>query len=401
MLSFFIILTAGCMATVDPLSVEVVTLEGQSISAKWEGLTADGTVSLIIEPNTTAIPVDQLMLLRRVDEISSTSPAESQPASSGSLIIHLADGSRFTATLRGGSARQIEVDTLPAGLLTLPLTTIAAVRRADIANPQADELFNESLKRRDATQDVLFILRDGRPTNVRGLTESITPEEIAFKYRERTRRVPWSDLYGLVLAKGVQTGDPPPARCLMDDGSIWAGRLISGDRKSVRLQSAAGITMDIALTDLREIRFHSDRVVFLGDLQPTDYAFEPFGLTRWPYRLDRSVANRPLRIGNRQYPRGIGMHSVSTLTYNLDTAYKTLAADIGIDAAMGPRGDVVFRVLADGREIFNSGPVTGRDPPRSILVEIEGARQLQLCIDLSGQLDISDQANWGNIRLIK
>lgn len=402
MLSFFLILTAySASPAVDASAVEIVTLEGQTIIASWEGLAADGTVSLRDEEKITAIPLGQLMFLRRADESSSTPAAESRQASPDSLIIHLADGSRFMATLRGGSAHQIEVETLHAGPQTLPLTTIAAIRRADIANPRADELFSESLKRRDATQDELFILREGRPTNVRGLTEWITPEEIAFKYRERTRTVPWSDLYGLVLARGVQTGEPPPARCLLDDGSIWAGRLIGGDRKSIRLLSAVGATIDIALTDLREIRFHSVRVVFLSDLEPDDYTFEPFGLTHWPYRLDRSVANRPLRIGNRQYARGIGMHSASTLTCNLDTAYKTLAADIGIDAAMGRRGDVVFRVLADGREVFNSGPVTGRDPPRSILVEIEGARQLQLCIDLGGHLDIGDQANWGNIRLIK
>ncbi len=401
MLSLFFILLAGNMAAVDPLSVEAVTLEGQTISAKWEGLAADGTVTLLVEQKTTAIPIDQLMLIHRTNMPSSAPAPDSRPASAGSLMILLNDGSRFPATLRGGSARQIEIETLPTGPLTVPLTAIAAVRRVDVTSPQTNELFDEALKRRDTTQDELFIIRDGRVTNVRGLTESMTSDAVAFKYREQTRAIPWSDLYGLILAKGVQTGERPAARCLLEDDSIWAGRLVGGDRQAVRVQLTVGATITLPLLTLREIRFQSDRIVFLSDLDPTEYTFEPFGVTRWPYRLDRSAANRPLRIGNMSYARGIGMHSVSTLTYKLDVAYKALAADIGIDAAVGQRGDVVFRVLADGKEVFNSGPVTGRNPPRPILVKLEGAGQLQLCVDLGGQLDIGDQANWGNIRLIK
>lgn len=401
MWNLFFILLAANMAAIDPSSIEAVTLEGQTISGKWEGLAADGMVSLLVEQKVTTIPIDQLMLIHRTHLPSSAPASDSRPSSPGSLMIHLHDGSRFPATLRGGSARQIEIETLPTGPLTVPLTAIAAVRRMDAAPPNNNDIFDEALRRCDATQDELFIIRDGRATNVRGLTESIAPEAITFKYREQSRTVPWSDLYGLILAKGVQAGEPPQARCLLDDDSILAGRLLGGDRQSIEMQLSIGATIAIPLAALREIRFHSERVVFLSDLTPSDYTFEPFGITHWPYRLDRSVANRPLRIGGKQYARGIGMHSVSTLTYKLDTAYKTLAADIGIDAAVGQRGDVVFRVLADGQEVFNSGPVTGRDPPRSILVKLEGARQLQLCVDLGGQLDIGDQANWGNIRLIK
>jgi hypothetical protein len=108
-----------------------------------------------------------------------------------------------------------------------------------------------------------------------------------------------------------------------------------------------------------------------------------------------------MRIGGEVFDRGIGMHSAASLTYTLKEPFRQFAAAVGIDDAVGSRGNVVFRVLADGREVFSSGPVTGRDEPKPVLVELAGVKTLQLLVDLGDDLDIGDQANWANARLIR
>jgi hypothetical protein len=188
---------------------------------------------------------------------------------------------------------------------------------------------------------------------------------------------------------------------VLKDGSSWAGKLAGGDTEGVVIELADGLKARLPVEQVVEIRFRSDRVLFLSDLDAVDYQFEPFSTTRWPYRRNRSAANRPMQIGDQKFERGIGMHSQAALTYELPGPFSKLAAVIGIDRAVAPLGHVVFRVTADGKEVFNSGAVTGRDAPLAIDVPINGAKRVQLLVDFGEELDVGDQADWGNVRLIK
>ena len=205
----------------------------------------------------------------------------------------------------------------------------------------------------------------------------------------------------MILAAATYEAASAPAACTMRDGAIWAGRVAEIDADLLRLQLASESTIDLPIEQISEIRFRSDRVRFLDELTPAKYEFEPFGGTRWPYRVNRSVSNQPMRIGGQSFDRGIGVHSRSVLTYDVPQGFRQLAATIGIDEAVGDQGNAIFRVLADGKEAFNSGPVTGRDAPRPLLASIEGARQIQLVVEFGDDLDIGDQADWAEVRLIK
>ena len=390
-------LTGTYLSDVAKADVQAITIEGQTITGKWAGIDAEGTVHLHNGDKPNAIPSANLMMVCWPEKATSK-PASIQPAG---LFIQLSDGSAFRGELVEGSARQIGIRTESAGALNIPLSDIAGIRFSNQAHAEAAEAFTRALAKRDPAEDILFVLRNQQVTTVRGIVESISPQGISFQYRQRSRTIKPADAFALVLAKGVQPASTPPIRCLLRDGSIWAGQITAADPQKITLALAGGSPLNIPVTTLAEIRFNSDRVVFLSDLEPASYQFEPFASTQWPYRRDRSVANRPLRIGKQRYQRGIGMHSQATLTYTLDGDYTSLAAEIGIDEEVGPRGNVVFRILTDDKEVFNSGPVTGRDQPHTLLVPIKGSKQLQLIVEFGDELDIGDHADWGNARLIK
>ncbi|MCH8146858.1 MAG: NPCBM/NEW2 domain-containing protein, partial [Planctomycetes bacterium] len=82
-------------------------------------------------------------------------------------------------------------------------------------------------------------------------------------------------------------------------------------------------------------------------------------------------------------------------------AYERFAATIGIDDFVRPGGSVVFRVIGDGRVLFESGEITGRDAPRAIRVDMVGVKLLTLLVDLGEGLDLSDHADWAGARLIR
>jgi len=376
--------------------VQAVTIEGESIDGAWAGINAEGKITLTKDNQSRKLAPAEIMLLRFPSQ-----PA-SQPSAALPVTIFLSDGSRLPARIMGGDAHELEIQTTAVPLMKLPLSNLAAIRYATSRPTEAEDVFQKALSERDASQDVLLNLREGRITPLRGITESLTAHGGSFRWRERSIPIQAETTYGIVFAAGVRSSsEAPPIVCTMIDGSAWAGRIISGNDSNIELQLPHEMKVSLSVSQISEIQFRSDRVVFLSDLEPSKYEYTPFDVTQWSYRRNRSVSNGPLKIGDQVFPRGLGMHSQSKLVYELKDRFKQLAATIGIDAVARPRGNAIFRVLTDGKEAYNSGPVTGHDAARPILVPLNAAKQLQLIVEFGDELDIGDHADWGNARQIK
>ncbi|MDY0170684.1 MAG: NPCBM/NEW2 domain-containing protein [Thermoguttaceae bacterium] len=81
--------------------------------------------------------------------------------------------------------------------------------------------------------------------------------------------------------------------------------------------------------------------VWLEELEP-DHVSVGWG----ELLVDKNWQNNPLKIGDRQFERGIWVHSNSTVVYRLDGKYKRFEAWAGMDAARA-QGTAVFRALPD------------------------------------------------------
>ncbi len=375
--------------------VQAVTIEGDSIDGIFAGIDAAGAIVLEQGNATRKLQPADLASLRWFD------PSLAGPPASSRARVYLADGSRLFARIIRGNARQLVLQTGPVAELPVELAAVTAIRFARQTHQAAQAAFDQARSKRDPARDLLVMLRDDRVRVLHGVVESLDADGGTFKWRNRSVPIHFDRTYGLVFATGVHRAAVAPAHCHLGDGTIWAGRLVGGSANDVTFELTGGQKLTLLVADVSAIRFHSDRVTFLDALEPTAYAFEPFGTTHWPWRRNRSAANRPLRIGGRTFERGIGVHARATLVYDLDRPYRRLAAIIGIDEAVGLLGNVIFRVFADGKEVFKSEPVTGSDEPLPILVPIDGARQIELVVEFGEQLDLGDQANWAHARLIQ
>lgn len=117
--------------------------------------------------------------------------------------------------------------------------------------------------------------------------------------------------------------------------------------------------------------------------------------------LNRSVACTPLQIGSRAFAGGIGTQAASEVVYDLGGHYERFTAWVGIDAAKigSSAASVIFKVVADGREVFASDVMHGATPARRVDLSVAGVHELRLVVTDAGDGNNSDYADWAEAEL--
>jgi hypothetical protein len=112
--------------------------------------------------------------------------------------------------------------------------------------------------------------------------------------------------------------------------------------------------------------------------------------------VDKSVEGNKLNLGGKSYARGFGTHANSELVFNLADHFEHFEAWVGVDDEMRSFGksSVIFKVLADERELFNSGVMRNDTPPRHVSVPLSGVENLSLVVTDAGDGISGDHADW-------
>src|SRR5439155_2842842 len=148
------------------------------------------------------------------------------------------------------------------------------------------------------------------------------------------------------------------------------------------------------VADLVRLDARSSRVVYLSERQPAGAQYVSYiGPTR-PFRTDRTVDGRPFQLAGQTYDRGIGTQSRTLLAYRIEPGDRRFQALVGVDERAGPLGSVVFRVLVDGQERYKTAPLTDRDLPKAIDLDLAGGKALILATEFGDRGDVRDLADW-------
>ncbi|MBN1491872.1 MAG: NPCBM/NEW2 domain-containing protein [Phycisphaerae bacterium] len=379
-------------------TVRIVTIEGEQQTGTWRGAD-EASIEIQRDGVTTRVPRDDLMLVTFDNESTTSRPVMLGPREA---VCTLADDSVIRGELLESGEGAVQIRTALLGLLTLRFSQLRAIRLGAVADQsEAQAEYERWLDRGSAGNDVLIAVRDERVTAVRGALVAIGPDEGRFTFQDKTLPIRAGTVYAVVFGAALATGSPSAATVVLRDGTRLASTTAGADAQTIQLRREGKAFATVPITSIEHIAFHSPRVTFASDMPNVGTHFEPFLRTPWPIRRDRSVSNGPIRLGGVTYDKGFGVHSRSELTFDLDETYTRFAAVIGIDDAVRPRGNVVFRVFADDRTAYDSGPVTGTDAPKPILVDIGGARRVRLVVEYGDELDLADHADWGNARFIR
>jgi hypothetical protein len=411
--------------------VTVETIDGTRFEGQWEGCADGGRV--VIQRDGESREID-------ADELAAIEFAHSPKSATGSTIFHLADGGWLHGELASVSGPDTDIGSADESSRTsrhytvlactalgdrvgFPFNRLTAVQLASAKDfAIADEIFRGVLEKRLPGQDVLITREVAEPKGFRGRLDALTEKSCTFFIGDRPRPIVPSRIYAVVMAAGATAEPKYPVTLTLRDGSTFSGRLLPADGNSgnadspatgggsdsiLRVATSLSHEVTLPVSDLSQIQLHSERVVYLSDVTSVEERIEGRLHPAWPIRTDRNVAGGPLSLGGRTYAKGLGVHSRTEVVYALDGKYEKFAATVGVDDAVRPRGSLVFRVLGSRPEggdpavLFDSREVTGRDDPRTIVVDVNGLNRMTLVVDFGEDLDLSDYANWAGARLLK
>jgi hypothetical protein len=113
-------------------------------------------------------------------------------------------------------------------------------------------------------------------------------------------------------------------------------------------------------------------------------------------RVDAAVSGAPLRVAGRAFESGVGTHAASSWALRLGGKATEFRAWVGVqEYADNPGvGSVEFIVRGDGRVLWRSGVLRGRDAAKEARVDLTGVRELVLEVADAGDGIASDHGNW-------
>lgn len=108
----------------------------------------------------------------------------------------------------------------------------------------------------------------------------------------------------------------------------------------------------------------------------------------------KSVDGNPLKVGGREFRRGVGTHAESLWAIDLNTSVDGFISKVGVDDEVGKRGTVIFQVWGDGKLLAQSGLMHGGDPAATLSANLAGIKQILLVVTNGGDNIDYDHADW-------
>lgn len=238
-----------------------------------------------------------------------------------------------------------------------------------------------------------------------GYLEKFSDKDLNFNAGGQSRAYAFDAIVALRLAplEDFKAGADPVATLILRDGSRVTGKILGVKEKKLKIEALNAQPWTVPAEALSSIEFKGGKMVYLSDLAPTAVEERPYVggaplVFRW--RKDRSAAGGKLSPNGKDFERGIGVHSYSKLSYNLEGQYAKFLCDAGLDAAATPGAACAWKILVDGKEAA-TGLAKAGEKPQPVKLDLKGAAKLDLICDYGPDDDAGDLLDWAGARLIK
>jgi hypothetical protein len=318
----------------------------------------------------------------------------------GTLVL-FPEGDRLRGIIGVAGETALEVNTERLGELSIPLEAALGLVLSAPSEPEALNALITRIREEPRTSEVLWLANGDRLTG--GLL-AISAETIQMQAETGRVEVVRAGVTALAFDPAL-VAYPRPEGVFLDltlaDGSRLGATDLRIEKGHLLAKTRFGVTVRLPMTDLARVHVRGGPISYLSERDESAVRYVSYlGPTR-SYRRDATVEGYPFLLTGQPYDRGLGTQSRTLLAYKLQSGDRRFQATVGVDDRAGPLGNVVFKVLADGKERFVSPPMSARDTPQPIDVDVAGARLLILMTEFGERGGVRDFADWVEARVVR
>jgi hypothetical protein len=378
-------------------AVEIDTLKGERHSGELVSLDATAIVLKTGEA-TAAVPLANVLEVRF--------PASPPPEASTGTRVALLDGTRLTVNpfSIAGDAGRCET---AFGTLTIPVARLAHVRFG-ISTPKLDEAWAQLLARESKNDLLVVTKKDDVLDFLGGATGDVGgkgdgSDKIAFLLDGEEVQVARDKVHGIIFHRRAPSLPKAVGEVRLTGGDVLEVSRLTWNDGELKVRLVSGGDLAVPAARLAAIDFSSGKIRYLSALEPRDVKYVPFFDITHEYRRDRSLDGTPLTLAGKSWPRGLAIHSKTTLRYRIAGDYTRFQAVAGIDDSVrrGGKFNVRLIIKGDSQSLFDA-EIKTEDAPRPIELDVSGVRDLEITIDFgSDMLDICDHLDLADAKLLK
>lgn len=401
-----LILVIPTLSVADDPEVQLELLSGQSVKGK------------LIAVNEEEVRIETADGARKYALVEVLEVRQSKPQSDDAppVVITLIDETVLGANEILLNTRRAEVKSARYGDFSLAFRQLRSLRFIKPADEQGERW--NALHEREETRDLLVIpktrqIKQGESEQsitvqtvdfLKGTVSEIADGEVKFVYNGQTIPVKLEKVFGIVLAR--QNPRPGKATCVVSLGGdrIYASSVVSSEGK-LALRLAAGADVTVSPSLVKSLDFSQGKIQYLSAMEPREYEHTEFFGFSFDYSKDKTGLNKkPLRLGGRDYNRGLWIHSKTFLKYRLGGEYRRFQAIVGIDEGLANKalGDVKLTISGDGKVLFEK-VILGKNPPEKLDLEVPGVRDLEILVDWVDENDLGycDHLDLADAKVVK
>ncbi len=304
----------------------------------------------------------------------------------------LRNGGRVVGTPIKVIAGNLRLRARGLGLLSIPLTQIAALRHGSLPkiNPVA------------APDDTLFLTNGDK---LSGAMDTLGPNNVHWSTSLGNATIPWSRVNYFVL--GGPVGTIPihglAQRITLTNGTVLVAHNLSWKDGKVSCLGPGRLPLHFSLALLARISIHGGNAQWLTDFTAVSSRQVSYfgGDNQWPVRHNRNVLGGPLRADGRRFAHGLGVHADSTLTYLLDGKFSRLLFSPAMDQSAMPFGRAKARVLLDGKVAWRSGELRPGMAIKVVDIPVKGVHLLTLQVVNTNRFGVESRMDWLNAALLR
>jgi hypothetical protein len=382
---------------------EVQTLDGQFVAGNIVSLDAR---QVVVQEGA----VEKKLEVKDLIGVTSKSPVEKQIRPT--VVVQLTDGSRILGLGFQSADGAVKVASGNDSPYELPVKALRWVRFVESAN-ESDRLDNQwtDIVATDTAADLLVVRKKGAIDSTDGVVGDVSDETIAFTFDGDRIDVKRSKVEGIVFARPAAQ-ELPNSICTITTGhgSRYDASTVELDGDKIVIATPAGLKTNVPVDDVVHIDFSAGKRLFLSDLDPEAFHYEPYFAPQQPiaslndfYRLRRDIGleNAPLKLDGRVYRKGIALHSRSVVSYRLPGKFRMFKAVVGIDDGVrNAGGNVLVEIKGDGKSLWKES-VRHADGAKPLELDVSGVKRLEIVADFGEGQDVADHLDLCDAQVTK